>query len=699
MRLSSGIFIVFSLLLFGCQNSTGQEEHSANLLINESSPYLLQHAYNPVNWHPWKPEVLEKAKQEKKLMIISVGYSSCHWCHVMEHESFEDTTVARLMNANFIPIKVDREERPDVDGVYMTACRLASGSSCGWPLNAVTLPDGRPVWAGTYFPKDRWIEILQYFIDLEQRDPGKLEQFATQITNGIQTMDEVPVAKEAGAFDAQTLDGIATNFLKRMDMKEGGATGAPKFPMPNSHQFLLKYHHKTKEDQALEAVNVSLRKMAMGGIYDQLGGGFARYSTDAVWKVPHFEKMLYDNSQLVSLYAQAYQRTGNELYRNIVAETLAFIEREMTDPAGGFYSSYDADSEGTEGKFYVWEKSEIDSILDDPQQAALFNEYFQVKERGNWEHTNILYYREPLDRIASRKGLNIDQAHTLITGAKQKLFEARKSRIFPGLDDKVLTSWNALMLKGYIDAYRAFGEEKYLQVALKNAQFVSEVMMDENFRLNRNYKNGKSVINAFLDDYALTAQAFIALYGVTFDEQWLKKAEGLAAYAIQHFSDEETGFFNYTSSLDPPLIVRKMEITDNAIPSSNSTMARVLHTLGLYLYNNEYLDRSKQMLQRVIGEIAENEYPNYYSNWCQLLLDLVETPYEIAIVGPDAEKKRKEMMAHFIPNAIFLGGENEGSLELLKDKLQERETYIYVCRDKICKLPVKEVGRALDLLD
>ena len=699
MRIPAGLCVFFSFSLLSCQNSSGQEERTPNQLIDESSPYLLQHAYNPVNWHPWKPEVLDKAVQENKLLIISVGYSSCHWCHVMEHESFEDSTVAAVMNEHFLPIKVDREERPDIDNVYMTACQLASGRNCGWPLNAFALPDGRPVWAGTYFPKDQWLEILQYFVDLRTKDPAKLEQFATQITEGIKSVETLPVGELTEGPRTQDLQEITGKVLQRMDRVKGGSKGAPKFPMPNTQQFLLKEYHRSQNPDILASVNTTLTAMARGGIYDHLGGGFARYSTDAEWKVPHFEKMLYDNGQLVSLYAQAYQQTGNPLYRKVVEETLDFISREMTSPEGGFYSSFDADSEGEEGKFYIWEESEIDALLQDEHQALLFKNYYNVSENGNWEESNILYNTQSLEEVAGSMGLELQQAQDRITEARTRLFTARSERILPGLDDKVLTSWNALMLMGYIDAYRALQEPAYLDAALKNANFISELMLHDDFRLNRNYKDGKSVINAFLDDYALTAQAFIALYAVTFDETWLRKAEGLVEYTLRHFSAVDSVFFNFTSALDPPLIVSKQEITDNVIPASNSVMARNLHLLGLYLYNNSYLERSREMLRLVSTDIISGDYPGYYSNWCQLMSDVLNPPYEIAIIGPDYEEKRREIMSHFLPNAIFLGGSTEGTLALLKDKLQEGETYIYVCQNKVCKLPVQEVDRALDLLD
>ncbi len=537
------LYLFILVLLISCQsqqNTTTTSSHnsnhiSSNHLKNESSPYLLQHAQNPVDWYPWKKEALEKAKKEDKMLIISVGYSSCHWCHVMEEESFEDPEVTKLMNEHFISIKVDREERPDVDDVYMSACQLSSRRGCGWPLNAFALPDGRPVWAGTYFPKDNWLKILQQFIKDFKEDRNKLEGYATQLTKGIQQSDEVVKPKENSVFSKEELHNAYMAITDNMDLKKGGRKGSPKFPMPNIHESLWHYWYFVENKDIREIVLTTLDKMANGGIYDQLGGGFARYSTDDKWHVPHFEKMLYDNGQLVSLYANVYKRMNNDLYKKVIEETLDFVERELTDKKGGFYSSLDADSEGEEGTFYVWEQSEVDAVFDNPTEAAIFKDYFNVSPTGNWEKTNVLWVKEKKHFFAKKHNRSTTDLDKILEKGKKALFKKRSKRIRPGLDNKVLTSWNALMLKGYIDAYKALGNEQYLKVALKNANFLSKTMLQSDGRLNRNYKDGKSVINAFLDDYANLAEAFIALYEVTFDEQWLNKAKRLTDYANQHF--------------------------------------------------------------------------------------------------------------------------------------------------------------------
>ena len=452
-------FLILIVFLGGCNKkaiSTTNTNGTANKLINESSPYLLQHAYNPVDWHPWGDEALKKAKKEDKLIIISVGYAACHWCHVMEHESFEDSLVASIMNEHFIPVKVDREERPDVDDVYMTAAHLINKRG-GWPLNAIAMPDGKPIYAGTYYPKDQWIEILNHFIKLKAEEPQELREQADKLTEGIVSSNTITVNNNPLDYDLPKMESLIDNCLKRYDNKHGGKLGAPKFPFPNAYEFLMKYHWITKDEKSLETTLLSLDKMAKGGIYDQLGGGFARYSTDETWLVPHFEKMLYDNGQLLSTYAQAYQIKPKNLYKDVIEETIEFVEREMSNGEGGFYSSLDADSEGEEGKFYIWTKSEIDSVINNEAHAKIFNAYYDVTKKGNWEHKVILNKVKDLSKVAKKSDRTLEEAQLVIDECKEKLMKARDKKIRPGTDDKVLTSWNALMLAGYVDAYNALG--------------------------------------------------------------------------------------------------------------------------------------------------------------------------------------------------------------------------------------------------
>ncbi|BDS10732.1 thioredoxin domain-containing protein [Aureispira anguillae] len=666
-----------------------------NALIHESSPYLLQHAHNPVQWYPWGEKALNKAKQENKMLLISIGYAACHWCHVMEHESFEDSAVAQLMNDHFVCIKVDREERPDVDQVYMAACQLINQSG-GWPLNAIALPNGKPFYAGTYYPKEDWTKVLNHFIRFYKEQPEKLQEAAKQITEGVAQSGKVGFNPSPSEYTMEQLDRSFDLWATSIDFEKGGFNkGDNKFPLPSSWDYLLRYATLSNNSKALEATHTTLKNMAWGGIYDQLGGGFARYSTDAFWKAPHFEKMLYDNGQLVSLYAQAYQHSKNPLYKKVVYETLEWVEREMTSPEGGFYASLDADSEGEEGKFYVWKAKEIKAIL--AEDAALFMDYYNCTEGGNWEqHNNILLRKKSEEKIATKYQLTIAELQEKIALLNNKMLQERSKRIRPGLDDKILTSWNAIMLTGYVKAYRAFGEEKFLTIALKNADFLIKNVIPKDYKITRNYKDGKAVISGFLDDYAFLIRAFIELYQVTFEEKWLQIADTLTEHTLTHFFQEETGMFNYTPNYNANLVARKMEVTDNVIPASNSEMANNLYLLGLYFYNKDYHQKAKQMLANVSKNLFQS--PTYFSNWSKLMLAIIQPPYEVAIMGNDFETKRKEFDQYYLPNVLFMGGTKEGNLALLEGKMIQGTTTIYVCQNKACKRPLNTTEEALKLL-
>ena len=730
---------LFSLMLTACgQQPAAQPPAHTNALIHQTSPYLLQHAHNPVNWHPWGEEALKEAKEENKLMIISIGYAACHWCHVMEHESFEDSAVAALMNKHFVSIKVDREERPDVDQVYMDAAQLMTGRG-GWPLNAIALPDGRPVFAGTYFPKKEWMNVLSQVQRAYENNPDRLEKIAQEVTQGIQSMEAAYTSPTSQEYQPDMLDELFRAFKPTLDFQRGGRQGAPKFPMPVNQEWLMQYYYYTGNTEAREAVLTTLNEMMQGGLYDHLGGGFARYSTDAQWRVPHFEKMLYDNAQLVSLYSHAYQLTHDPRYRQVVYETLNFITREMTSPEGAFYSSLDADSEGEEGKFYVWTTDQVDSLKSDSSSAnpvqslhcndctahrdsvqslhcndctahrdsvqslhcndtegsqKLLKQYYHITPRGNWEDgKNILYTDQTDSAFAQENDTALSDWLAIKQAGKQCLFHTRAQRVRPGLDDKSLTAWNALMLNGYVDAYRTFGEERFLQAALKNAQLLQAKVMQSDSSLMRNYKDGKATIDGFLDDYSFTVAAFINLYQATFDEQWLYAAQRLQEYALHHFNDPSSALFFYTSDRHPSLIARKKEVSDNVIPASNSQMAINLHQLGLLLYREDYLETSRAMLDQVYPSLLSS--PGFYAHWGVLLNDFVHEPYEVAIVGLEYQAKRQALDQHYLPNALLLGGATEGTLELLEDKQTEGQTMIYVCQDKMCLLPVEAVDKAV----
>ncbi len=674
------------------QSGCNMGQNHTNRLINETSPYLLQHAHNPVDWQPWGPEALAEAKEKNKLIIVSIGYAACHWCHVMEHECFENDTVAQKMNDNFVSIKVDREERPDIDQIYMDAAQLMMGSG-GWPLNVITLPDGKPIYAVTYQPKEQWMEILDYWTKTYAEEEEKVRQHAEQVTAGINQMEVPELVKSESFFDEDTLSRVNENFVKLIDYRLGGRLSeGNKFPMPSAYEAMLVMNYFNKEDSIQDGVKVTLDKMADGGIYDHLGGGFARYSTDPEWIVPHFEKMLYDNAQLISLYSHGYQVFKSDKYKQAVEETIEFCQGELLDESGGFYSSLDADSEREEGKFYVWTEEEIDAALG--EDSELFKDYYSVTKRGNFEHKNILVRSMEWEELASKYELSIEEVKGKIDNAKEKLMQIRSKRIRPGLDDKVLTSWNGLMISGLVDAYFAFENPDYLDQAAKTGTFLRDSLIQENGSILRNYKNGRTTINGFLDDYAFTILAFLKLYEATFDEAWLYQAKELKEYAVGHFTDPASQMFYYTSDTDEKLITRKMELLDNVIPASNSAMAEALFKLGLYFYHEEDIDRAKQMVLN--SQANFTAYPHYYSNWAKLYALMGYKHYEVAIVGQDFESKKQELSREFIPNKILLGGKDEGTLELLKSKLSKGETYIYVCTNKSCKLPVKDIEKAVE---
>jgi uncharacterized protein len=672
-------------------DNTDAGHRFTNSLAGESSPYLLQHAHNPVGWHPWGEEALLKARTGNKLLLVSIGYAACHWCHVMEHECFEDEEVAGFMNKNFVCVKVDREERPDVDQVYMDAVQLLTGSG-GWPLNVICLPDGRPVYGGTYFPRQRWLSMLEQVLDYVSKNPAEAEQQAKSLTDGIKGNEIIHENREEAEFTMDDLALIFSNWKRGIDFINGGLHRAPKFPLPVGYEFLLQYHFLSGDADALTAVTTTLDKMSGGGIYDQLGGGFARYSTDALWKVPHFEKMLYDNAQLLSLYSKAYQLTKDPQYKVVAFETAGFVKRELTSAEGAFYSSLDADSEGEEGRFYVWRLDELNRILKD--NAGLIINYYSVTEDGNWENGNNILYRSMTDKdLAGIYNMPEPELMKRISKAKMILLNERSKRKRPALDDKILTSWNAMMLKGYVDAYRAFEDEAFLQSAIGNAEFILKNLKKPDQRLDRNYKNGRSSINGFLDDYAFTIDAFIGLYQATFNEKWLLEAQDLISYVLAHFFDETSGMFYYTSDLDPALVARKMEITDNVIPSANSAMAKNLFILGRMFYNDVFLARSKRMLNNVKQDAFRGGA--YYANWDMLMAWFASDPYDAVIAGEDCLSKRNEFDRYFLPNVFLCGGSEGTKLPVLQGKAGTGLTTIYVCRDKMCRMPVTEVCDAI----
>ena len=665
-----------------------------NRLSQASSPYLRQHADNPVDWYEWGEEALLKARIEDKPLIISIGYAACHWCHVMAHESFSDEAIAAFMNTHFVCIKVDREERPDIDHIYMEAAQLLTGRG-GWPLNAFALPDGRPFYAATYFPPDQWMDALHQLSHLFQNEYPRVLQAATSLTEGIRTTPFLEVS-DSKPFTKGEYLATFENQIRTIDFEFGGYAGTPKFMMPTGLEFLLQSHYLTGDQKALDAVTITLDAIAKGGIYDQVGGGFARYSTDRFWKVPHFEKMLYDNAQLITLYAHAYQLTGKSLYAEIVGQTISFAERELMNDHGGFYASIDADSEHEEGKFYVWSKQEIESVLD-AETAGIVIRFYQITAKGNWETgKNILHYKVDKAKFADENGISVNVLNAILQKANKLLLECRNLRIRPTTDDKVLTSWNALMISGYVNAYKALGNEQYLEGALRTARFIEVNMLKENGLLYRVYKDGKVSIEAFLDDYALLADAYISLYEVTFDLHWLTQSQLLIAYVWNHFADTANHLFFYTSDRAENLIARKHEISDNVIPASNSVLAHVLYKLGILLENADYLQTAEKMVFKLRMQIAQQGA--YYANWAMLMGKMIYPSYEVAILGEDALSLNHEIQKVYLPVTVFAGGTSE-NLPLLEHRLTDNKTVIYVCQNKTCNLPVYSVNDAMELIN
>ena len=693
------LFIVLFALALSSSCVQSQENHNmehehTNELINETSPYLLQHAHNPVDWHPWGEEAFAKAKAENKLVIVSIGYSACHWCHVMEHESFEDDSASAVMNDRYLCIKVDREERPDVDQIYMNAVQLMTGRG-GWPLNCIVLPDGRPIWGGTYFRKDKWIEQINQIADFYETQPDKAIEYAVKLTQGIKQSELVVLNNEEAAFDKSKLEEVYVSWEQRFDNVEGGPDRSPKFPIPNNYQFLLRYAHLSKNQAALDHVKLTLDKIAYGGIYDHLGGGITRYSTDELWKVPHFEKMLYDNGQIISLYSEAYQKFKDPDYKNLIYGTLAFIERELMSKEGAFYSALDADSDGEEGKFYIWKKEELTSLLGDNYE--LFADYYNVNRKGYWEHDNYILLRDKDEEtLAKKHNLSLEALQAKMAASEAILMKERDTRIRPGLDDKTLTSWNGLMLKGYVDAYLTFGDQHFLDVALENANFILSKQLRKDGGLNHSYKEGRSTINGYLEDYAFVIDAFLKLYEATFDDLWLKEADALMVYSVEHFYDYDSGMFFFTSDEDPALIARKMEVNDNVIPASNSAMANNLFVLSHHYDRAEYKQKSIQMLNNVIDKVAS--YPAGYSNWLNLFINQVFPFYEVAIVGKEAVNKSVELHKTYMPNKMLCGSTKSSKLPLLENRYTKGQTRIFVCENKVCQMPTEDSGKALELM-
>lgn len=677
-------------MLFSCKNDTKvtQEYAHTNDLIRETSPYLLQHAHNPVNWRAWSPEIFEEAERENKLVLVSIGYSSCHWCHVMERETFEDEEVAELMNTNFISVKVDREELPDVDQIYQTASILL-GQNGGWPLNAITLPNGKPLYLGTYLPKKQWNQVLSKINQMYIEDPEKANSYADGLSRGIQETNLLEISSDYEKLTKEALQTSIENSKSNWDLELGGNKGVEKFMSFNAIDFLLDYAVLAKDEEALKHAKNTLDKIANGGIYDHIGGGFYRYSTDSKWKVPHFEKMLYDNATAIEVYSKAYRIFKEPSYKRIVYETVSFLDREMKNAEGGYYATLDSESEGEEGKFYIWKTDELQSVLG--KDFELFSAYFNVTENEAWEEDSYILHKKGTEtQFLTEHKLSQSDLKELTASWKQKLLDARTKRIRPNTDDKILTSWNSLLIKGFTEAYATFDEALFLENAVSTFDFIKSKSYS-NKQLIHSYKKESKRNEGFLEDYTFLADASLRLYSTTLAVKYLNFSKELTEIVQRDFADKATGM--YTFNTNKKLISKIIKTDDGAIPSGNAVMAHNLLQLGHIFYNTAYVDKAKTMMTTLLPRV--NEFPDGYAHWNHLLSKLTYPYYEIAVVGKDADKRIKELQSKHLPNALIIGSTIDSEDPLFKDRYFEDGTYIYVCQNSTCKLPVETVEAAL----
>jgi uncharacterized protein len=662
-----------------------------NKLIDETSPYLLQHAHNPVDWYAWGDEAFARAKAEDKPVLVSIGYSACHWCHVMEHESFEDEQTAAIMNENFINIKVDMEERPDVDRIYMDFVQMTTGSG-GWPLNVFLSPDKLPFFGGTYFPPvnrynmPSFQRVLTSVADAWRDKRDELLDSANEV---LGEMRRVSIGETTGeSLSAELLDTAFQSFVRYFDAANGGFGGAPKFPPAMSMEFLLRYYHRTKNAEALEIVTKTAVKMAHGGIYDQIGGGFHRYSVDAVWLVPHFEKMLYDNAQLARIYLHLFQATKDEFYRRIAVETLEYIRREMTAPQGGFYSTQDADSEGVEGKFFVWTPDEIEEILG-PEEAQIFNFYYDVSEEGNFEGENILNVKNTLAETAEALKIAPERLREVLETGREKLFDAREKRIKPFRDEKILTGWNGLMLATFAEAAAILDSAEYLEIARNNADFLLENLQADGHLL-RTWKDGRSKLNAYLEDYANLADGLTGLFEASGEVRYLHEAKRLADLLITEFWDNDDGGFYFTANNHEELIVRKKDYFDNATPSGNSVAADVLLKLARLTGDERYERFAVTVFKLIASQVRR--YPQGFGRILAALEFYFNPTREIVLLGASDELKN-EIWREYLPNKVVVLAEDADDsaefIPLLRERtLLDGRPTAYVCENFACRRPV-----------
>ena len=675
-----------------------------NRLINETSPYLLQHANNPVDWRPWGDEALQEAKKNNKPILVSIGYSACHWCHVMEKESFENEDTAALMNRLFINIKVDREERPDLDHIYMDAVQTMTGSG-GWPLNVFLTPDAKPFYGGTYFPPQRafnrssWTEVLLAVSTAFQDKRDEVDSQAENLTAHLlqsNSFGQQEPGNVSSDFSRDSIDEMFQSLMQSADKECGGFGRAPKFPQSFSIQFLLRYHYVKDNETALQQACLSLDKMIEGGIYDQLGGGFARYATDKEWLVPHFEKMLYDNALLVSVLAEAYQLTKKERYREVIVETIAFIRRELMHPQGGFFSALDADSEGEEGKYYSWEYAQVKELLG--EDADIFCQFFDITEEGNWEGKTILRAMNSPEEFAQKNNIRIDELKTILQKNQSILLDERRKRARPLMDDKIILSWNALMSTACSKAFAATGLDEYRQLAIHNMRFLlSHFKKEEEECYRHSWKNGAKNL-AFVDDYAFLIEGLLHLQEITGNTEWLLKAREITEYVIKNFSDSHSMFFFFTDISQGDLIFRKKEVYDGATPSGNAAMAYNMYRLAILFDIPKWKKRSEDMVASL--HTAVTRYPTSFGIWANLLLEMVYGTNEIAVVGKDPFELGEQVLAQFIPLKVcMISRTGDEKFPLLSGKPEKSISLIYLCKAYSCLKPVSHVNGLLNLVN
>ena len=682
------------------RTGTAEQHEFTNHLINESSPYLLQHAHNPVDWYPWGEEAFAISREQNKPVLLSIGYSACHWCHVMAHESFEDEEIARLMNDNFVNIKVDREERPDLDQIYMNAVQMMTHHG-GWPMTVFLTPDAIPFYGGTYFPpQDRYnmpgfprvlISVAEAYKDRR----SDIAQTSDQLLNELRRLSETSGSEQS--IEKELLDAAFVGITRGYDPVNGGFGGAPKFPPAMTLEFLLRTFVRTGNADALEMVRTTTTKMAYGGMYDQLGGGFHRYSTDAKWLVPHFEKMLYDNALLSRVYLHYYQVSQDELARETTKGILDYVIREMTNDEGGFYSTQDADSEGHEGKFFVWDIAEIKSVLGE-KQANFFCAAYDITDSGNFEGENIPNIKHSLKVVAEKAGVTLDELNASLSQSKRKLFEVREQRIKPDRDEKVITAWNGLMLASFAEAGVVLDRPDYLDIARKNARFILSKLQRDGFLL-RTYKDGVAKFNAYLEDYAFLIEGLTTLFETSGEIEWLNAALSLTDRMVEEFWDEDNAGFFFTGTSHEKLIVRSKDYFDNATPSGNSVAASVLLRLGILTDSEHFRNLAVSVFREVADSIRK--YPSGFGYALSGLDFLLSTPKEVAIIAAEQSSLKTFVRAawdRYLPNKVVasaLSGDSAaiGSVVLLQNRnLVQGKTAAYVCQNYTCKEPVTEIA-------